>query len=138
LCRLADELGVTASSVLLAAHAKVLAALSGEREVATGYVGRQGGQPLLCGLTAEPDSWRALLLAAYQAESELLAHSDFPVDDLRRELRLTEPSFETVLDPTGLDMRAEPFDRLRTALVEARPSTGSGHMSSTGSGHRSR
>ena len=44
--RLADELGVTASSVLLAAHAKVLAALSGEREVATGYVGRQGGQPL--------------------------------------------------------------------------------------------
>ncbi len=38
--RLADELGVPLSSVLLAAHAKVLAALSGEREVATGYVGQ--------------------------------------------------------------------------------------------------
>ena len=36
--RLADELAVPLSSVLLAAHAKVLAALSGEREVATGYV----------------------------------------------------------------------------------------------------
>jgi hypothetical protein len=61
--RLAEELGVTASSMLLAAHAKVLAALSGERQVATGYVGRRGGQPLLCRLTTEPDSWQTLLLA---------------------------------------------------------------------------
>ena len=101
--QLAEELAVTVSSVLLAAHAKVLAALSGEREVATGYVGRQGAQPLLCRLTTEPDSWRTLLLAAHRAESELLAHSDFPVDDLKRDLGLTEPSFETVLDPSGLD-----------------------------------
>ena len=101
--RLAAELQITASSVLLAAHAKVLAALSGERKVATGYAGRQGGQPLLCRLTTEPHSWRSLLLATHQAESEFLAHSDFPVDDLRRELGLTEASFETVLDPTGLD-----------------------------------
>jgi amino acid adenylation domain-containing protein len=99
--RLAEELGITAGSVLLAAHAKVLAAMSGEREVATGYVGKKGGQPLLCRLTTEPGSWRKLLSATHRAESELLAHSDFPVDDLRRELRLTEPSFETVLDPTG-------------------------------------
>jgi len=103
--RLAEELAVPASAVLLAAHAKVLAALSGEREVATGYVGREGGQPLLCRLTTEPDSWRTLLLATHRAESELLAHSDFPVDDLRLDLGLTEPSFETVLDPTGLDPR---------------------------------
>ncbi len=82
--------GQPLSSVLLAAHAKVLAALSGEREVATGYVGRQGGQPLPCRLTTEPDSWRALLLATHRAESELLAHSDFPVDDLRRDLSLTD------------------------------------------------
>ena len=103
--RLADELGVSVSSVLLAAHAKVLAALSGEREVATGYVGRQGGQPLPCRLTTEPDSWRALLLATHQAESELQAHSDFPVDDLRRDLSLSGPFFETVFDPTGFDRR---------------------------------
>jgi len=34
--RLADELAVPFSSVLLTAHAKVLGALSGEREVSTG------------------------------------------------------------------------------------------------------
>src|SRR5215213_2738934 len=101
--RLADELAIPISSMLLAAHAKVLAAMSGEREVATGYVGLQGGHPLLCRLTTEPDSWRTLLLATHRAESELLAHSDFPVDDLRRDVGIIEPSFETVLDPTGND-----------------------------------
>ena len=40
--RLADEAGVPITAVLLAAHAKVLAALSGEREVVTGYV--RGGR----------------------------------------------------------------------------------------------
>src|SRR2546425_5409768 len=35
--RLADELAVPFSSVLLTAHAEVLAALSGEREGSTGY-----------------------------------------------------------------------------------------------------
>jgi amino acid adenylation domain-containing protein len=102
--RLADELAVPLRSVLLAAHAKVLAALSGERDVATGYVAVQGGQPgqtLPCRLTTQPDSWRTLLLATHRVESKLLSHQDFPVDDLRRELGLTEPSFETVFDPTG-------------------------------------
>ena len=36
--RLSDELELPLSSVLLAAHAKVLSALSGEHELATGYV----------------------------------------------------------------------------------------------------
>lgn len=36
--RLAEDLAVPLDSVLLTAHAKVLAALSGEHEVATGYV----------------------------------------------------------------------------------------------------
>ena len=35
--RLANELAVPLSSVLLTAHAKVLGALSGERKVCTGY-----------------------------------------------------------------------------------------------------
>jgi amino acid adenylation domain-containing protein len=99
--RLADELAVPLSSVLLAAHAKVLAALSGECEVATGYVPAEGGQPLPCRLTTAPDSWRTLLLDTHRVESELLSYKDFPVDDLRRELGLTAPSFETVFDPIG-------------------------------------
>ncbi|MGZ6869953.1 MAG: non-ribosomal peptide synthetase, partial [Frankiaceae bacterium] len=99
--RLAGELAGPLSSVLLAGHAKVLAALSGEREVATGYVAVAGGQPLPCRLTTEPDTWRTLLLDTHRVESELLSHKDFPVDDLRRELGLTDPSFEVVFDPTG-------------------------------------
>jgi len=101
--RLADELAVPFSSVLLATHAKVLATLSGEKKVATGYVAVEGGQPLPCRLTTEPDSWRTLLLDTHRVESELLLHKEFPVNDLRRELGLTEPSFETVFDPTGDD-----------------------------------
>src|SRR5437899_9369052 len=84
--RLADELAVTFHSVLLTAHAKVLAALSGEREVSTGYVAPQGRSPLLCRITTEPHTWRAMLMEAHRAEVELLSHADFPVEDLRREL----------------------------------------------------
>ncbi|MGW2059383.1 non-ribosomal peptide synthetase [Streptomyces sp. NPDC001937] len=99
--RLADDLAVPLDSVLLAAHAKVLAALSGEREVATGYVTVEGGRPLPCRLTTGPGSWRTLLLNAHRAVSDLLLHKDFPVDELRRELGLAEPPIETVFDLHG-------------------------------------
>ena len=98
---LADELAVPLGSVLLAAHAKVLAVLCGESEVVTGYVAGPTGRPLPGRLTTDPRTWRAMLLDIHRAESELLSHQDFPVDDLRRELGLTGPSFETVFDPTG-------------------------------------
>jgi non-ribosomal peptide synthetase-like protein len=99
--RLVDELTVSLGSVLLAAHAKVLAALSGEQGVLTGYVAAEGGQPLPCRLSTAPDSWRSLLVDVHRVETELVLHKDFPVDDLRRELGQTEPAFETVFDPTG-------------------------------------
>jgi len=98
---LAHELAMPLSSVLLTAHAKVLGALSGEREVSTGYVAVQGRSPLLCRMTTEPHSWRTMLLETHRAVLELLSHSEFPVEDLTRELRLTKPLFETVFDPTG-------------------------------------
>src|SRR6266446_1151215 len=101
--RLADELGVPFSSVLLTAHAKVLAALSGEREVVTGYAAVEGRLPLPCRMTTEPPSWREVLLETHRAELELLSHKDFPVDDLRRQLGLTKPLFETVFDVTAGD-----------------------------------
>src|SRR5437660_4443866 len=106
--RLANELAVPLSSVLLTAHAKVLGALSGEREVWTGYA-VEGRPPLPCRMTTELHSWRALLLEAHRAESALLSHQDVPVDDLRRELGLTAPLFETVFDRTADagDARAE-------------------------------
>src|SRR6266542_575221 len=101
--RLADQLAVPLSSVLLTAHAKVLGALSGDHEVSTGYAAVKGSPPLPCRMTTEPHSWRAVLLETHRAESELLSHADCPVDDLRRGLGLTKPVFETVFDPTADD-----------------------------------
>src|ERR1051326_7360563 len=83
--RLANDLAVPLSSVLLAAHAKVLGVLSGEREVCTGYAGA-AGPPLPCRLSIEPASWRALVLQTHRAERDLAA---------------TGPPFETVFDPAG-------------------------------------
>ena len=106
--RLAKELGMPLSSVLLAAHAKVLAALSGEHEVATGYVAVEGGQPLPCRLTTEPASWRTLLLDTHRVESELLLHKDFPVDDLKRR---AGPDRTVVRDRVRSDRRRPRFRR---------------------------
>jgi amino acid adenylation domain-containing protein len=117
--RLADELAVPLSSVLLTAHDKVLGALSGEREVSTGYAAMEDRSPLLCRMTTEPHSWRAMLLEAHRAESELLSHKDFPVDDLRRELGLIKPLFETVFSLTagdGAELAEETV--LRAGFVE--------------------
>src|SRR5207244_4730793 len=75
--RLADELAVSFHSVFLTAHTKVLAALSGEREVSTGYLPPQGRSPLLCRMKTEPHSWLAMLLETDPAEEELLLHDDF-------------------------------------------------------------
>src|SRR6266403_2276695 len=116
--RLANELAVPLSAVLLTAHAKVLGALSGEREVCTGYA-VEGRSPLLCRMTTEPHSWRAMLLETNRAESELLSHKDFPVDDLRRELGLIKPLFETVFALTagdGAELAEETV--LRVGFVE--------------------
>src|SRR5258707_3447446 len=83
--RLANDLAVPLSSVLLAAHAKVLGVLSGEREVCVGYA-VAAGPPLPCRLSIEPDSWRALVLRTHRAE---------------RELDPTGLLFETVFDAAG-------------------------------------
>lgn len=99
--RLADELTAPLSSVLLTAHAKVMAVLCGEQAVVTGYVAVEDGQPLPCRLSVASDSWRSVVKDVQRAEAELLSHQDFPVDDLRRELGQTEPAFEIVFDPTG-------------------------------------
>ncbi|MEU8588961.1 amino acid adenylation domain-containing protein [Streptomyces sp. NPDC048664] len=96
---LARQLSVPLSAVLLAAHAKVLAALSGERDVVTGYAAGTRRGPLPCRLAVAPGSWRALVESAREAEADLLRHRDFPVDDLRRELGVSGPSYEVVFDP---------------------------------------
>jgi amino acid adenylation domain-containing protein len=91
--RLADDLAMPLTAVVLAAHAKVLAVLSGEREIVTGYVLVEGRPPLSCWMSTEGRSWTALLADAHRAESELRSHKDDPAD--------AGPPFETVFDPTG-------------------------------------
>jgi len=73
-------------SALLAAHAKVLAALSGEREVTIGYVAVKGERPVPRRMLVGPGSWRELLALTDLADE---------VNDA------AEPPYETVLDPHG-------------------------------------
>jgi len=105
--RLAKELDVPLSSVLLTAHAKVLGALSGEREVCTGYAANaRSPKPLR--VTLAPRSWRETLRATARAESDLVAHRD-----------VSEPSFETVFEhPAGDGGELDEGVVLRVAFVE--------------------
>jgi amino acid adenylation domain-containing protein len=100
--RRAGELAVPLTSVLLAAHAKVLSALSGEPEVTAGYAAWADGPPLPCRLTAWPGPWRAVVAGAARAEAELLSHRDLPAAGARDGPGLDRPSFETVFDPPGV------------------------------------
>lgn len=77
-------------SALLAAHAKVLAALSGEREVTTGYVAVKGERPVPRRMLVGPGSWRELLALTD------LAHE---VSEQGKVSEVDSPPYETVLDP---------------------------------------
>ncbi|MBC3195050.1 amino acid adenylation domain-containing protein [Pseudonocardia sp. C8] len=76
--------GVPAEAALLAAHARVLAALSGEPEVVTGYRPAPGAEPVPRRIDTGAPSWRAVLEAAARPST---VPDDTP--------------FETLLDPAG-------------------------------------
>ncbi|NXY97490.1 amino acid adenylation domain-containing protein [Streptomyces sp. BR123] len=99
--RRASELAVPLTTLLLAAHARVLAALSGEREVTAGYVAAPGDPVLPCRLDTAPESWRGLVAEVHGVESALREHGGYPVEALRRETGLPGPSYETVFDSSG-------------------------------------
>jgi amino acid adenylation domain-containing protein len=104
----ADESGIPIRTAFLAAHAKVLTALSGDAEVTTGYVANANGQALPCRLTAVPCTWRALLREIQRGEAELLSHSEFSVEDLKREMGTSRSAFETVFDPAAMAPELDP------------------------------
>ena len=95
--RLATDMGVSLGSVCLAAHARVLATLSGEREASTGYITRSGEPPLPLRIPVAQDSWRSLVREAHRAEQELPADAGVTLVMHARE---TAPS-ESLFDPTG-------------------------------------
>ncbi|MEW2573329.1 amino acid adenylation domain-containing protein [Streptomyces sp. NPDC047070] len=92
---------MTEPSALLAAHAKVLAALSGEREAVTGYVTAKGAAPVLRRLAVGPGTWRDLLAQADLAVREA-AHEPAGEPPARESGGDPVP-FEAVLDPHGHD-----------------------------------
>ncbi|MFJ8711976.1 amino acid adenylation domain-containing protein [Streptomyces violaceus] len=69
----ARELGVPLTAILLAAHAKVLALLSGDPEVRSGYLAPGRTAPGPFELTAGPGTWRRLVLDARRAEAAALS-----------------------------------------------------------------
>ncbi len=99
--QLARDQDVPLTSVLLAAHATVLAALTGEPEVVTGLSRTKADHAVPCRLNTELRSWAELVRATHRNESELLTYQDFPVDGLRHELDLAGPPFETEFDLVG-------------------------------------
>ncbi|GES28270.1 amino acid adenylation domain-containing protein [Streptomyces angustmyceticus] len=114
--RWAREWGVARDSVLLAAHAKVLGALSGEQSVATRYVPVAGGGPVPCRLSAAGESWRSLVRDTHQAVSRLTARPGSPGDGPGDAAEPSAPLPETAFDPTGAGGAAEGAV-LRVAVV---------------------
>lgn len=93
--RRAAELGVPLTAIHLAAHAKVLAAISGDPVVQTGYLRATGAGPLPCRLTVGPGTWRRLVLDAHQAESQILFPDELPAAEA------PEPWPDVVFDPVA-------------------------------------
>ncbi|MEJ1201057.1 MULTISPECIES: non-ribosomal peptide synthetase [unclassified Streptomyces] len=92
--RRAGELGVPLTAILLAAHAKVLALLSGDPAVRGGYLPAPAGiGPLPWELTAGPGSWARLVSAATRAEAEAVTPPPTRTGP--------SPAPEVVFDPTG-------------------------------------
>ncbi|MFD9871705.1 amino acid adenylation domain-containing protein [Streptomyces niveus] len=103
---LAEKLHVTLDSVLLAAHAKVLAALSGEQDVLTGYTAPGAASRLrTCALSVADGEWRQLVRAAGQAAREASPEAASPryevILDLSALDTLATPSGESSADPRG-------------------------------------
>ncbi|MEU4131836.1 non-ribosomal peptide synthetase, partial [Streptomyces wuyuanensis] len=116
--RLAEELGTPVTSLVLAAHAHVLAVLSGESEAVTGYVPAPGARALPYRVATDVPSWRNLVADAHATVARLVLHRDFPVEDLRRQLAITGPVTEAEFDPFGADGEVGAGTVLRLVVVE--------------------
>ncbi|WP_328493232.1 amino acid adenylation domain-containing protein [Streptomyces sp. NBC_00414] len=105
---------VVEPSALLAAHAKVLAALSGEREVVTGHVAAKGAAPRPRRLTVGSGTWRDLVAQAGPAVRE--AADETAGEPPVREAGGDPVPFAAVLDPHGGDVAEAAQDTAGTVL----------------------
>src|SRR6185436_7539901 len=108
--RVARQVGVPIKSVLLAAHVRALAFLSGETEVTTGLLtnGRleeDGGERVVglflntvpLRLRLAGGSWLELVRRVFAAELSLLPHRRFPLAEIQR-MAGGRPLFDTVFN----------------------------------------
>ncbi|GLW56066.1 non-ribosomal peptide synthetase [Kitasatospora phosalacinea] len=110
---LAGRLGVPVKTVLLAAHMKVHAVVTGERDVMTGY--EHSGRPeaadaeKACGLFLNSvpmrveladGSWEELVRQVYDTETSFLPHRRYPMAKMKQDLQTQVPLFETVFNFT--------------------------------------
>ncbi|MBB5158464.1 non-ribosomal peptide synthetase [Saccharopolyspora phatthalungensis] len=96
----AESLGVPVGTIVLAAHVKVLAAVTGEPHVVTGYV---AGSPVPCSLALPDGSWRDLVHRIRRVENEIRANLPAELAELPSRL------FDTVLDVTDTPAGVEDF-----------------------------
>jgi len=107
---LARRLGVPVRSVLLAAHVRVVALLSGQDDLVTGLVGNgrpegPGGEQVLglflntlpFRLRLRGGTWADLVRATFETERDLFPHRRYPMGVLQRKLG-GEPLFETAFN----------------------------------------
>lgn len=99
--RRARELGVPLTAILLAAHVKVLATLSADTVVRTGYATAGDSTPRPVRVAVGPGTWRRLLLEAHHAEQRLLSRRSGCSADAPPPTGGTAHHPEAVLDPSG-------------------------------------
>ena len=148
LTRTAESLGVPLKSVLLAAHARVLAALGGRDDIVTGLV--TNGRPEVAGaerivglfLNTVPlrveldrvDTWADLVRSVFAAEKALLPHRWLPLAEMQKRqgggpLFTTDFNFVNfhVYDALGGLQALERLDtsarRIDNNVAEANPAT---------------
>jgi amino acid adenylation domain-containing protein len=95
---LARDIAIPMTSIWLGAHAAVLVALTGQREVTAGYIPVPGAGPVPCRLDTPIGTWRAMLSAVDHMRAQVTEHHDHPIDELRQELGTTGPRSETIVD----------------------------------------
>ncbi|MEU2392635.1 amino acid adenylation domain-containing protein [Streptomyces sp. NPDC007369] len=115
--RLAGELGTPLTAVVLAAHFKVLGALSGEDGITGGHVAGADGAPRPCRLTTgTPRSWRELVQDTHTAAAALPASATPAPSEAESGPPAPEPPPEIVFDPYGV-ARRDPGTPLHVALA---------------------
>jgi amino acid adenylation domain-containing protein len=95
--RVAHETRVPLSAVLLAAHAKVLGALTGEADLWTGLA-VAGASPVPCHVTLRSATWRKALLDAASSEDEALRNDGARPGIVEQASGSPGQLFETVLE----------------------------------------